>query len=308
MSRRKKEGFWDNFRRFFVRGLAIVLPSVLTIWILIAAYSFVQTKIAEPINRGMRECVIRFSDWPAVPEVEVAARKLRYDEGKVADEELARKYERAEDKRAYVARELRRRALVDRWNAYRFPLDLIGLAVAVVLIYTAGGVLGSFLGRRIYRAAEELVGRLPLINKVYPSVKQVTEFLVGGAHDDEAGAKPKFNRVVAVQYPRKGLWSVGLVTGDTLRKIQDEAQAECVTVFIPSSPTPFTGYVVTVPVTDTIDLPVTIEEALRFTVSGGVLVPPGQKIAPRAVAEKLPAPPADPNRTDPINLENPDGN
>ena len=90
--------------------------------------------------------------------------------------------------------------------------------------------------------------------------------------------KVSFNRVVAVEYPRKGLWSVGLVTGNTMQTIQREAEGSCLTVFIPSSPTPFTGYVITVPEKDTIDLSVTIEEALRFTVSGGVIVPDAQVI------------------------------
>jgi len=103
---------------------------------------------------------------------------------------------------------------------------------------------------------------------VYPYVKQVTDFLVG----DTTG-QIQFNRVVAVQYPRKGLWSVGLVTGDTMGRIEARAERKCITVFMPSSPTPFTGYVITVPVEDTIELAISIDEALRFTVSGGVILP-----------------------------------
>ena len=68
------------------------------------------------------------------------------------------------------------------------------------------------------------------------------------------------------------------MTGDTMRTIQDHAGQDCITVFVPSSPTPFTGYVITVPKTDTIDLPVTVEQALRFTVSGGVIIPPTEVI------------------------------
>lgn len=292
MIRSAKEGFWDNFRRFFVRGLAIILPSILTIWILIAAYNFLQTNIASPINDGIREGIIRLSDWPPV-----ADQRIRdFDPSKLPAESLVRSYEESENKDAWIRLHFRRQKLLGLWENYHFPLDLIGLVVAVFLIYVIGGVLGSFLGRRLYHSAERFFGRIPLINRVYPSIKQVTEFLVGDVHgDDSKDSKTKFRRVVAVQYPRKGLWSVGLVTGTTLRNIQDAAGTACVTVFVPSSPTPFTGYVITVPAQDTIELPITTEEALRFTVSGGVLVPTGQQTPP---ADKLDATASNPSASD----------
>ena len=115
---------------------------------------------------------------------------------------------------------------------------------------------------------------MPLVGRVYPAFKQITDFIFG----DDSEEKLSFNRVVAVEYPRKGLWSVGMVTGNTLRTIQDAAGRDCLTVFIPSSPTPFTGYVITAPVDDTVELPITVEDALKFAVSGGVVVPPAELI------------------------------
>jgi hypothetical protein len=98
--------------------------------------------------------------------------------------------------------------------------------------------------------------------------------------------------VVLVQYPRKGIWTIGLHTGGAIRKI-DDMIGECVTVFIPSSPTPFTGYTIIVPKEDVIDAPLTIDEALRFVVSGGVLVPEHQKgIGDMREEEQLQALPA----------------
>lgn len=284
MSKKRRPGFWENFKHFFLRGLGILLPSILTIWILIAAYRFVQVNIAEPINIGIKESIIQFyPSWPPVTEQDLSNVDEDIQRGQLKDHERAI-YRPAKDtnnvERMTSAKTLiaRRRNLDDWWSSFSPAMDLIGLVVAIVVIYLLGGILGSFLGRRIYRKGEELVSRLPLVSKVYPSVKQVTDFLVGGGDREEE--RKKFSRVVAVQYPRKGLWSVGLVTGETLRLIQDQAETECVTVFVPSSPTPFTGYVITVPVTDSIDLPITIEEALRFTISGGVLVPKGQQITP----------------------------
>jgi len=145
----------------------------------------------------------------------------------------------------------------------------------VLLVGGAGALVGSVGGRRTDHGGEELIKRVPLSRRGYPAVKQITGFFFGDKTE-----QLQFSGVVAVEYPRKGLWSVGLVTGQTMKLIQERAGAECLTVFVPSSPTPFTGYVITVPVGDTIDLPITIEDALKFAVSGGVLVPPSQQIGP----------------------------
>ncbi len=258
-----------NFRRFFFRGLTILLPSVLTVWILIAAYGFVQEKIANPISAGVREMVLNFSDWPVAVEEKV----VTYERTVEADPVLYAQWQTSGGSREWLRLGARREMLVQWWIRYPFPLDLIGLVVAVVLIYVAGAVLGSYIGTRMYKRGEDILMRIPLIRQVYPSVKQVTDFVVGGDEKE----KIRFNQVVAVEYPRRGLWSVGLVTGDTMQMINEQSKEQCLTVFIPSSPTPFTGYVITVPKNDTVVLPISIDEALRFTISGGVILPASQR-------------------------------
>ena len=299
----------SNFRKFFVRGLAILLPSVLTIWILLAAYQFVQSRIAEPINQGVRELVLRTSPWPRADEDALNDRleelrdqffETRGGRAWLAQDRATRQAAGLEPRPAdavepeevvvdrvqrAVVMELRRERLGQWWQSYFLVMDLIGLVIAIILIYMAGLLLGSYIGRRLYQRGEEVLNRLPLVGRVYPAVKQVTDFVVGQERE-----MVSFNRVVAVQYPRKGLWSVGLVTGDTMRAIQSEVGTDCMTVFIPSSPTPFTGYVITVPKDEVIDLPITIEDAMKFAVSGGVLVPPNQKIVrPASVETKVAA-------------------
>ncbi len=303
MAAHKRETFWQNFRRFFLRGLAILLPSILTFWLLIAAYNFVDETIAEPINAGVRELVVRFTDYPEVTdkeakdhvfEIEPSERKAwissREKEAreiwKAASEANAKMVEeKAWPPNLTIDNSLRRMTQRDKletiWRTSSWPLDLLGLFLAVMLIYLAGGFLGSFIGRRIYVRGERLLNKLPILRSVYPSIKQVTDFLVG--EKDEM----QFSRVVAVEYPRKGIWSLGLVTGETMRTIQDAAGSQCMTVFIPSSPTPFTGYVLTVPRKDTVDLPISIDDALRFTISGGVVVPNNQLINPQLAAGEL---------------------
>jgi len=276
----------SNFNRFFVRGLGIVLPTVLTIWLVVMAYNFVDSSIAAPINEGIKWVWVEYVPWPAVTEQEMEDHKTEV----LANPELRKAYNNAggeAERRAWLRQDTRRAEFHRFWDRYALGLNLIGLLVAIILIYIAGLLLGSFIGRRIYHRGEELIHRLPLIRRVYPAMKQITDFFFG-----EKTAAEQFSRVVAVQYPRKGLWSVGLVTGATMQLIQDEAGAECLTVFVPSSPTPFTGYVITVPAQDTIDLPISIEEALKFAVSGGVLVPPSQEIRQKTRTQVLSEPPA----------------
>jgi uncharacterized membrane protein len=107
---------------------------------------------------------------------------------------------------------------------------------------------------------------------VYPALKQVVEFLFGSEQKNL-----EFNRVVMIEYPRPGIWSMGLVTGDAAREVR-AAVGDAVTVFVPSSPTPFTGWTVTVPRDQVRELPITVDEALRYLVSAGVVVP-GDKIS-----------------------------
>lgn len=284
-----------NFRHFFLRGLAILLPTVLTIWLLIASYQFVQERIARPINQGVKSLIVYASPLPAATDqdydeaVETLTGRQK-DDWSVKDDELRRSFgseytatKRIEHRRQWMRAQPEikhsvRTAVVQRWwDSYTLgtwvAMDLIGLVIAIILIYIVGWLVGSFIGRRLYHKGEELIHRVPVIRSIYPSIKQVTDFFVG------AKTGPQFSSVVAVEYPRKGLWSVGLVTGETMANIQDRAGQPCKTVFIPSSPTPFTGYVITVPESDTIDLPITIEEAIKFAVSGGVLIPPSQQIS-----------------------------
>ena len=87
-----------------------------------------------------------------------------------------------------------------------------------------------------------------------------------------------YNRVVAVEYPRRGIWSVGFQTGEAMKSIVPKS-GDSVTVFIPSSPTPFTGYTVTIPRADLIELPISVEEAIGFAISAGVLRPPSQSLS-----------------------------
>ena len=226
------EGFGSDFRRFFLRGLAAVLPTLLTLMIIIYVFRFVQNYIGRYINIGvlwlLGTIIGRISGTGAPPE-----------------------------------------RLATLWNNYFWG---VGFVLAVVAIYIFGRFVASFLGRGVWRLTEGMLLRVPIIKAIYPYVKQVTDFLF-------SERKIEFSRVVAVEYPRKGIWSLGLVTGAGMRAIQNAAGSDLLTIFIPSSPTPVTGYTITVRRDEVIDLPMSIDDALRYTVSGGVITPAGQQLS-----------------------------
>ena len=270
--------FFSDFRKFFARGLIILLPSLLTLFLVVKIYQFVDQTIAEPINRSIR-FAIRNSDRffqgaeaflrPAPEEIAAELEQLRPDQR----EDLAAA-------RSRIVKDLRARRVQAWWNANP-AMDLIGLAVAIIAVYIAGRVLGSFLGRRLYHVLESFITRLPVFKQIYPHIKQIVDFIFS---DDQP---IQFNRVVAVEYPRKGIWSLGFQTGTALKDVIDVA-GDARTIFIPSSPTPFTGYTITVPAKDILELPLTVEEAIRFTVSGGVLIPSHQFVGADESGPTLP--------------------
>lgn len=258
--------FSSDFKRFFVRGLVVLLPSVLTLWIVVKAYQFVDNAIAEPINGWVRVSMIHISSaWPPMRQYFDADHETIEAEYAAQTKAGVRNV-----KRDKIRADLRA-ANVRNWWRERWYLNFIGIIVAIIAVYVAGRLLGGWFGRAIYRRLERFITALPVFKQVYPYVKQVVDFLFS----DERPLK--FNRVVVVEYPRKGIWSVGFLTGNTMRSIAGEA-GDAVTIFVPSSPTPFTGYTITVPRSEVLELPISVEEAIRFAVTGGVLIPDHQLV------------------------------
>jgi uncharacterized membrane protein len=140
--------------------------------------------------------------------------------------------------------------------------------MALCVVFIVGAMLASVVGRTLWRMVERFIMNTPILKQVYPYVKQVTDFFLTRKEQQKL-----FSRVVAVEYPRKGIWSMGFVTGAGIEKVSGTVKKELLSVLIPTSPTPFTGFVIMVPKKQTIELDMTIEEALRFTVSGGVITP-----------------------------------
>ncbi len=284
---KERPTFGSDFKRFFLRGLAVLLPSVLTLWLLVQAYLFVEAQVADPINRALRQGVL----WViprAVPEQNLPAWF------KVTDEEVrqfrgALEAQATPAARALAARpdsELRAVVRAEElrrfWDAHWY-FRFIGLVVAIVLIYLAGLLLGGLIGRSLYEQVERFLTRIPVFKQVYPHVKQLVDLVLGER-------SMAFKKVVFIEYPRKGIWTLAFVTGAGLRGGSEMAGGEVITVFVPSTPTPFTGFTITVRRDEALDAPITIDEAIRFILTGGVLSA-GPQLEGRGAGPPPPGPP-----------------
>jgi len=148
--------------------------------------------------------------------------------------------------------------------------SLFVLILLILGTYFIGHILALRLGRAVWQSLENrMIFRVPLVRNVYSSVKQVTDFIL-------TERKIEYNRVVAIQYPRNGIWSVGFVTGESMLSIEKATGEPMVSVLIPTSPLPMTGYTVNLRRSELIDLNLSIDQAVQFCISCGVVVPPGE--------------------------------
>ena len=173
--------------------------------------------------------------------------------------------------------------VIARFRHFRGQLLLIAFAVSVLVIvmYFLGQLVTNRLGAWAVRKFESaLVGRVPLVSNVYSSVKQVTDFLF-------TERTIEYNRIVAIEYPRRGIWSLGFVTGESMLEMTTAAGVPLVTILVPTSPMPVTGYTLNVPKTEIVDLNITIDQAFQFCISCGVLVPENQKVTPESLQQAL---------------------
>ncbi|MCA9134106.1 MAG: DUF502 domain-containing protein [Planctomycetales bacterium] len=159
-----------------------------------------------------------------------------------------------------------------RW----FTIPLLLLILLSVLFFV-GRFLAAGVGRFFVTGFERVINQLPIVRNLYSSVKQVTDFVL-------SEREIEFTRVVAVEYPRVGIWSLGFVTSDSLPPLRAALNEEMSSVFIPTSPMPMTGFTINVRKRETVELELTIDQAIQFIVSCGVVCPPPSKALLRAAS------------------------
>ena len=277
-----------TFRGAILRGLGVVLPPLLTIVVLIWAWNAISNYVLRPMETGVRHGVVwAISDIrKEVPQGASTSAGSRLLDGftfegtsyipdptkrrflpeyvvRYVDENLDRygPYESAPaTANAYWHRYVELRYLP---RSFIVPLFLL---VFLTVLYFFGRVFAHGIGRWFVTSTEAGINRIPIVNKVYGSVKQVTDFAF-------SEREIEFNRVVVVEYPRKGIWSIGFVTGNGITEIANIAGEPMLAVLMPTSPMPMTGFTIQVPRSQAVDLVLTIDEAIQFIVSCGVVAP-----------------------------------
>jgi uncharacterized membrane protein len=149
-----------------------------------------------------------------------------------------------------------------------FQIPGLGLAVTLLIILLVGVLSVHFFGRVLFQLLEFWLKRLPLVRTIYPPVKQLADFLFG-----EEQRNQTFKRVVLIPYPRPGVYSIAFVTNET-KTVAMGKPMTLLTCLIPNPPSPFTGPLMFVPEEDAVPIDLSIEDAVKFVVSGGVVATP----------------------------------
>jgi len=149
-----------------------------------------------------------------------------------------------------------------------FHIPGLGAIVTVILILICGLVTRSYLGNRLIRFGEHFVGKIPFVRSIYHAIKRIADSLFM----DKARS---FKKVVLVEYPRRGVYSVGFITGTPNGEIQNiiGQKSPCVGVFMPLALTPTTGFFIMAPCDELIELRMTVEEAFTLIISAGIVTP-----------------------------------
>ena len=153
----------------------------------------------------------------------------------------------------------------EAWLGYRIPG--LGTLLTVLIVLVTGIVATNFFGRRILEFWEGILARVPVVKSIYYSVKQVSDTLFS----DSGQA---FRKALLVQYPRAGSWTIAFQTGHPGRSVAQHLRGEHVSVYVPTTPNPTSGFFLMMPVSEVVELDMSVDEALKYIISMGVVVPP----------------------------------
>ncbi|MCH2117261.1 MAG: DUF502 domain-containing protein [Pirellulales bacterium] len=270
----------NPFRRAVLRGLGILLPPLLTIAIFLWIGNTIADRLLEPLEDFARWAFVETADIQPVGNTHLDPLGLAQIDGAnyhvAADNRLVplKVYDKVA---SHIGQQVIAKATAEEiylnyinteWLRREYVVPVF-LSFFVLVLYLLGKFMAAGAGRFFWSRFEGLIHHLPLVRNVYTSVKQVTDFLF-------TDSELEYTRVVAVEYPRKGIWSLGLVTGESMLDIRSAANEPVLSILVPTSPMPFTGYTMTVKKSETVDLNITVEQAFQFIISCGVVVPPQQ--------------------------------
>lgn len=207
---------FSHIRGRLVRGVILVLPLMVTVWLLGLLFNV--------IDRNVAPLVRRLLGWAGIPGTE-------------------------------------------SWVA-QVAIPVVSLLLTAVVIYLLGLVAGNLAGRRLLTLVESWILHIPLVKGIYGSARQLLNAFGGSG-------KRAFSKVVLLEYPRVGLWTVGFVTTEVVHQIErhGDRPVPTVPVFLPTTPNPTSGWMILVPTSDLRELDISIEDAIKLVVSGGIVAP-----------------------------------
>jgi len=154
-------------------------------------------------------------------------------------------------------------------EGYRIPF--LGLVVTLLIVLTVGWFTTNFFGKKLFELGELLIEKIPFVRRIYKGTKQVVSSI---AEADTSA----FRKVVLLEFPRRGLLAIGFVTGESLGEVQQVTQANMLNVFVPTMPNPTSGFLIFSPPEELTEVSMTIEEGIKYVVSGGIVTPSVFKI------------------------------
>jgi uncharacterized membrane protein len=265
------------FRAAVIRGLGVFLPPLLTVLILIWVIGTVKSYFIEPLTYAARDGLV----WlMADVRYELPGAKANQETVEV-NGYIYRRLPGGAYIPDHVYNKVRQNTNADAMptsgeEIYRRYVDLtilrpyysipLFLAFFILLLYFLGKFITVDVGGYFVSLLESGIRRLPLVRNVYSAAKQISDFIF-------ADREFEFTRIVAVEFPRKGIWQLGFVTGEGLPEIRGAVSEPILTVLIPYSPLPITGCTITVRKSECIDLNLTFDQACEYIVSCGVVVP-----------------------------------
>ena len=150
-------------------------------------------------------------------------------------------------------------------NLLGFHIPGLGVLLSVIIVLSTGIIVANLFGRTLVQLWENMLARIPLVRTIYAGVKQILETVFSSGQS--------FRKVLLVEYPRKGLWTLAFQSSNTQGEAQAKTAEDVINVFIPTTPNPTSGFFIMVPRTDVIELDMSVDDGLKMIISAGMVVP-----------------------------------
>ena len=151
-------------------------------------------------------------------------------------------------------------------NLFGVTIPGFEIIMAIIILFSTGLVAANYLGKTLVETWEKFLDKIPLVRSIYTPLKKFAELIL-------SDQTQSFSKVLLIQYPRKGLYSLCFQTSKDVGEIQEKSGEDVVCVFIPTTPNPTSGYIILIPKDEVIELDMSVEDALKMIISLGVVVP-----------------------------------